>query len=1790
MDLLTLLFLSLGLSCHCIIYSRSCSLLNFSNINTTEITVRDSNHTRYQEHEYTPKSGVLIFKVTDGFGVVWEDKQKLTNCIGATTLTKNHLIQLIHLRIKRSSKIVEDKFYKRLESKFVNISDKEYGILKLDTDQLTDNSIYFDINSKEIDEHLFKNTIRPFDGVPTLLLQPLPSYRLVAIYDDFRTVWSKKSTQVFVEKLIAYYFFTKYYLVMLNVNVKEESKYLCFMFKDGNWLEVEYYTFMNKFLRLKSHIPITGHLSFDILNLPDDQEYSIEKDEKYSIELATYYPRRGFVLNSVLKGEHIIWESATERCVSIRLVKKKGTVYGINLSLNDDRENHTTLNFIFDDYVFKNVTDEEFKEFGKKLVDPSDYQKYREEHAKNEPPKTREESEVIVEEPEGDQEEQTQAEAQETHIPEETEAFQKTEMPEESYIPKETTTPQGSPRRREPPESNDREDSTESNLHEEDTSFGDSEPQLLDISSYNSRVFMRNSFNMDNVDTFEFLPMPKVKVSSIIDGSIVIWENFKQSHSFSKLFVHHRNDLSQLLKLVTFVKSGEVYTYFKRHNAGFLTIPVSDYESFFEKMGNSINLLDNSILLNLSTTPQEKYFDYYNEYDDGVNISKLITRSTFKLSKIIDGQHVLWHSANNESCSSVSRNRFYKNSELLVLNFSGLFNFSTKFFKKTDEGYSEIDQSTYNSDYKSFKDLIPFISNVSLNINSTPGEVNFLYNESVEGKFTHGKYYPKSGYVLNKVSSGSNVLWTSTKNRCKQVSVLSGPNSKKLVRLLFSNSTLPELYFNLVNGKFVKLRNFIEFDFTLKEYNKPESDVDPCAFCKSQLEREFLLTPDVHKIYLNTNIDASNTYTCFESDLVMNKIFVPKDGNVFTNITDGNVILFNSKSDFNLCVYIQVFYGNGSPRLAKLRTLPIETSTKGSLSYLEVCDVVKNISPDEFKVKLTELTNELNLLNQAQNKIPLNISLSSTEYTERDDRFRGLNYKEFRAKEGYFFSKIIFSNDLVYSLDSDEDCISVRIYFFFDFPYLVELEFALVDSKNTKLYLYRYSNDFTSLDLEHFNNLLRSISDFVSKCVILELGDFNSTSRFEMPDPETNSDCKLNHKLFSSSYIYFTAINSRDLLVWSVTSDLFFAKDVKVHYLNNSPYLIKILLQNLDKDETNLFYEFHKNAWRNINYTEYTNKLNKHSRSGEDESKGAPGVFDLFDVDITKNINPDHVSYVSSKANGVIFVEASLKDDADGIRSVSNNGKLMWKSSTQDSVCKNCFVYYFDGIPQLLKLVLLSESDTECFIYKHVSNGYWVEIDDDIFTRKLASFEYLSKVNVDPEPTQKVVFKLDTSNIDKSRVRFTQHQLKNLPYNQYKPIGKGSFSEVIDGSSIWKSESDFECNLVRIYLSKNSPVLCKLFLSNDLGVDKYLYFSHAGGNWNKMSSSDFESELEDLTRDSEFEKTSDSASASSVAEEFDHSSVQDETPVDHIETIKQEHVGPVGGSPGQADDSKTINEEYIDQLDRDFSLFEDSETIRPERVDPVGRAPNLFGQQSEPEPDEILVENVETIKQERAEKVGKSPIPSGVDETIKQERADPVGRDFNSFDDSEIIMEEVIDQLDRDFSSFDQQSDEESDLEEIFAEDYETIKKTSVDSVRTAPSPSEDVGTSEHEPVGDDHPIQQEYIIRTIDLNSLDSDLCTFVNGTHFNTPYTLINVKPKVLIKEIMDNDSVVWSNSGEKHCIRAKIYRFKETGVLGQLVIKSKASKLVFVKRVADSWQVVDEDDFNENYGDLLNKCSSS
>ncbi|XP_952685.1 uncharacterized protein TA11485 [Theileria annulata] len=1689
MDLFTLLFLSLISSYDCIIYSRPSSLLNFSNINTTEITIRDSNHHSYQEHEYTPKSGVQIYKVTDGFGVVWEDKQKLNPCLGATTLTKNHLIHLIHLRIKRTSKKVEDKYYKRLESKFVNISDKEYDILRLDTDQLTDNSIYFDINSKEIDEHLFKTTIRPFDGVPTLLLQPLPSYKLVAIYDDFRTVWSKKSTQVYVEKLIAYYFFTKYYLIMLSINVKEETKYLCFMFKDGNWLEIEYYTFMNKFLRLKSHIPITGHLSFDILNLPDDQDYSIEKDEKYSIELATYYPRRGFVLNSVLKGEHIIWESATERCVSIRLVKKKGTIYGINLSLNDDRENHTTLNFVFDDYVFKSATDEEFKEFGKKLLDPSDYQKYQEERGKNKPPESQEEPEVIIEEPEGDQEED---QAEEAEIPKETHIPQGSEMPEESYIPKETSTPPESTQRGESSDSKEHEDSTESTFHEEHTSDGDSVPQLLDISNYNTRVFMRNSFNMDNVDTFEFLPMPKVKVSSIIDGSMFIWENSKQAHSFSKLYVHYRNDLSQLLKLVTHVKTGEVYTFFKRHNAGFLSIPSSDYDLLFDKMGNSINLLDNSILLNLSTTPQEKYFDYYNEYDDGVNISKLITRSTFKLSKIIDGQHVLWHSTTNESCSSVSRNRFYKNSELLVLNFSGLLSFSTKFFKKTDEGYSEIDQSTYNSDYKSLKDSIPFISNVSLNINSSPGEVNFLYNESVEGKFIHGKYYPKSGYVLNKVSSGSNVLWTSTKNRCKQVSVLSGPNSKKLVRLLFSNSTLPELYFNLVNGKFVKLRNFIEFDFTLKEYKKPESDVDACAFCKSQLEREFLLTSDVQKIYLNINIDTSNIYTCFESDLVMNKIFVPKDGNVFTNITDGSVILFNSKSDFNLCVYIQVFYGNGSPRLAILRTLPIETSTKGSLSFLELSDLVKNITPEEFKTKMAELTDELNRLNQAQNKIPLNISSPGTEYSERDDRFRGLNFKEFRTKEGYFFSKIIFSNDLVYSLDSDEDCVSVRIYFFLKFPYLVELEFSLVDSKNTKLYLYRYSNDFITLDFDHFNNLLRSISGLVSKCVILDLGDYNSTNRFEMPDPETNSDCKLNHKLFSSSYIYFTEINSRNMVVWRITSDLFFAKNVKVHYLDKNPYLIKILLQNLDNDETNLFYEYNKNTWNSINYTEYTNKLNKHSTSGKDESNVAPGVFDLFDVDITKNINPDHVLYVSSKANGVIFVQASLKDDSDGIRSVSNNGKLMWKSSSQDSVCKNCFVYYFDGTPQLLKLVLLSESDTESFIYKHVSNGYWVEIDDDIFTRKLASFESLSKVNVDREPTQKVVFKLDTSNIDKSLVRFTQHQLKNLPYNQYKPIGRGSFSEVVDGSSIWRSDSDSECNLVRIYLFKGSPFLCKLFLSNDLGVDTYLYFEYADGNWNKLTSNEFESKLDHLTQDTEFENESDA---------------------------------------GQSDEEETISSDIKVEIPS-----EDGERIEPQRADTLGGVRDSFEttEQGDEQSQDTELENEPDDSNTDGDSSDiKVEIPSEDGERIEPQRADTLGGVRDSFETTE-------------------QGDEQSQDTEL-----------------------------ENEP--DD-------VDCKIDLNSLDSDLCTYVNDTLFNLSYTLMKAKPTVLIKEIKDNDSVVWSSSDEKHCTHAKIYLHKDSGVLGQLVVKSKASKLVFVKKVGDSWHLVDENDFNQNYGDLLNKCSSS
>ncbi|UKJ90069.2 hypothetical protein MACJ_000997 [Theileria orientalis] len=1451
---------------YCFNHGRFSSLMNLLQINEKEITVKDSTHSDYEEHVYTPKSGVQICKITDGANVIWEDKQKLTQCLSATTITKKFLIHLIHLVIKVTSKKSNQIYYKRLDGKFVTITQKEYDLLRLDPSQLNDTSVHFDITSKSLNDHVFKSVIKYHDGVPTLLVETIPPYKLVSVYDDFRCIWVNRSSLSYVENIIAYFFFARYYLVMLKLKSGEETKIINFMYKDGIWNEVEYYTFMNKFLRLKHHVPVSGYLEFNILKLPNEEGYSIETDEKFGIELTTYIPRRGYILNTVLKGENILWDSANERCISVILLKKQGIIYGINLTLMDNHDERSTLNFVYEDSVYRNVSDEEFRKFNTKLVDPSEYRKYQQETKRSEEEPKESDPEVIIEEPDSadvqdssdsadfkEYTEYTEYNVEEPSIKPQQAQFTRTHAPSEEEPQQEPRAePQQEQVRREKPHrySPPEQERPEEARHDPHPEFQEKEfePQILDISDHNTRVFLRNSFKIEEVDTYEFLCTKKVHVPSITDDSMLIWDN-KKSEKFSKLYVHHRKELSQLVKLVTQTKTGDAVHFFKRHNAAFESIESTEYDTLFEKMGASYNLLDSSILLNLNKTPKEQFFDYQVEYDDGVHLSKFITKSLFKLTRIFDGQNMLWQGLANEKCSCITRNKFYKGSKLIVLNISALTNLSTtKFFKKVDGHFSEISQNEYKEEYNRLKESIPFVSNVTLNLSTNVNESNFLYIETTEGKFTHGKYFPKSGYVLNKVSYGSNTLWSSTRNRCKKVLLVTGEKSEKMVTISMVSNTTPELYFNFVNGKFVKLRNFIEYDFTLKECNKSDSEEDQCSFCRTQLTRRYTILDNVNKIYLNINVDDPNVYTCFVNGLVMNKMFAPKDGYVFTDITDVNVFLFRSKSDSVLCVFVHVFYGNNGPQLVKYRTLGIDESGPGCLYFLEIIDLtVKTIGAEEFNSKLTELERELEKLKESQNKkLLLDISVGNADSVERTGKFKGLEYKEFRANEGYFFSKIIFSEDLVYSLDVDEDCSIVRAYFFADFVVLAELDFVIPDARNSKVFLYRFSNDFITMDLDRFYNLLSSIAVLVSKCVTLELSNFNSKNTFEVEPTEAVGESNLKQKLFSSKAKFFTLIIANESTVWKANSDLFLAREVNVYYVDDSPYLLKMLLQNLDHDETNLFFAFVRKKWSKLTYTEFMNKINKEAGDGQDDYDDSTPV--LYDVDITNNINPEHVNYNTGRVNGVLFIEASLKDDSTGIRSVSNKGNLMWESTNKDLICKIALVYYFDNIPQLLKLTLFSESKDKSHLYKHVSNGYWLEIDEDIFSRKLASFESLSKAPAEPEPARKVLCKLDTAKIDTTLVRLTTSTLNKLTYNQYKPLSGGSFIEVFDGNLIWKSDSDQVCNLVRIYFCKHVRVLAKLFMTTDLGIDSYLYFNNFGGTWNPISSEDFESRLDKLDR------------------------------------------------------------------------------------------------------------------------------------------------------------------------------------------------------------------------------------------------------------------------------------------------------------------------------------------------------
>ncbi|UKK02386.2 hypothetical protein MACK_001745 [Theileria orientalis] len=1472
--------------------------MNLLQINENEITVKDSTHSGYEEHVYTPKSGVQICKITDGANVIWEDKQKLTQCLSATTITKKFLIHLIHLVIKVTSKKSNEIYYKRLDAKFVSITQQEYDLLRLDPSQLNDTSVHYDITSKSLNDHVFKSVIKYHDGVPTLLVETIPPYKLVSVYDDFRPIWVNRSSMSYVENIIAYFFFARYYLVMLKLKSNEESKFINFMYKDGVWNEVEYYTFMNKFLRLKHHVPISGYLEFNILKLPDDEGYSIETDEKFGIELTTYTPRRGYILNTVLKGENILWDSANERCITVILLKKQGIIYGINLTLMDNHDERSTLNFVYEDSVYRTVSDEEFRKFNTNLVDPAEYRKYQQEKQRAEQEAeegVEDETEVIIEEPDSADGQDSSGSADSTEYTEYTVDEEPPIQPQQagftrSGAPSEEEEHQETSEEAQPEEESSEKPQTDTPPAQErrqkvrpesqpEATEEESEPQILDISDHNTRVFLRNSFKVDEVETYEFLCTKKVHVPSITDGSMLIWNNQK-SEKFSKLYVHHRKDLSQLIKLVTQVKTGDVIHFFKRHNATFESIESTEYDTLFEKLGASYNLLDSSILLNLNKTPKEQFFDYYVEYDDGVHVSKFITKSLFKLTRIFDGRNMLWQGLTNEKCSCITRNKFYKGSELIVLNISALTNLSTtKFFKKLDGNFSEINQPEYTVEYNRLKESIPFVSNVTLNLNKNVNESNFLYIETKEGKFTHGKYFPKSGYVLNKVNYGSNTLWSSTRNRCKKVSLLTGKKSEKMVTISMVSNTTPELYFNFVNGKFVKLRNFIEYDFTLKECNKSDSDEDQCSFCRTQLTRRYTILDNVNKIYLNINVDDPNVYTCFVNGLVMNKMFAPKDGYVFTDITDVNVFLFRSKSDSSLCVFIHVFYGNNGPQLVKYRTLGIDESGPGSLYYLEILDLtVKTIGEEEFSSKLTELERELDKLKESQNKkLPLDISVGNAESVEKTGKFKGLEYKEFRANEGYFFSKIIFSDDLVYSLDVDEDCSIVRAYFFADFVVLAELDFVIPDSRNSKVFLYRFSNDFITMDLDRFNNLLGSISVLVSKCVTLELASFNSKNTFEAEPTEALGESNLKQKLFSSKEKFFTSINANESTVWKANSDMFLAREVTVYYDEDNPYLLKIMLQNLDHDQTNMFFAFVRKKWSEINYTQFMNKINR--EAGDSQEEDDDSDLELYDVDITNNINPEHVNYNTGRANGVLFIEASLRNDSTGIRSVSNKGNLMWESTNQDLICKMALVYYFENVPQLLKLTFFSESNDRSHLHKHVSNGYWLEIDEDIFSRKLASFESLSKVPTEPEPTRKVLCKLDTARIDKTLVRLTISTLNKLTFNQYKPLSGGSFIEVFDGTLIWKSDSEQVCNLVRIYFCKEVRVLAKLFMSTDLGADSYLYFNNSGGTWNPISSQDFEATLDELDRNFVEEQPTD-------VPEFDLESPEPE--------IKQERAADLG--------------------------------------------------------------------------------------------------------------------------------------------------------------------------------------------------------------------------------------------------------------------------------------------------------
>nr|PVC50563.1 hypothetical protein MACL_00002180 [Theileria orientalis] len=1606
--------------------------MNLLQINEKEITVKDSTYSGYEEHVYTPKSGVQITKITDGANVIWEDKQKLTQCLSASTITKKFLIHLIHLVIKVTSKKKNEIYYKRLDGKFVSISQQEYDLLRLDPSQLNDSSVHFDIASKSLNEHVFKSVIKYHDGVPTLLVETIPPYKLVSVYDDFRPIWVNRSSMSYVENIIAYFFFAKYYLVMLKLKTNQESKFINFMYKDGIWNEVEYYTFMNKFLRLKHHVPISGYLEFNILKLPEEEGFLIETDEKFGIELTTYTPRRGYILNTVLKGENILWDSANERCISVILLKKQGVIYGINLTLMDNHDERSTLNFIYEDSVYRTVSDEDFRKFNTKLVDPNEFRKYQQEKQRadqEDAEVSEEEAEVIIEEPDSADgpdssdaadykeyteytvEEEPPIQPQQAHFtrseaqPEEERREEGSPEPDPEEVRRERPQPECPPeheRHQEPrpgpqPEQVRRQKprpEPEPGAPEED-----SEPQALDISDHNTRVFLRNSFKLEEVDTYEFLCTKKVHVPSITDGSMLIWDN-KKSDKFSKLYVHHRKDLSQLIKLVTQVRTGDAIHFFKRHSANFETIDNTEYDALFEKMRASYNLLDSSILLNLNKTPKEQFFDYYVEYDDGVHVTKFITKSLFKLARILDGHNMLWQGLANEKCSCITRNKFYKGSELIVLNISALTNLSTaKFFKKLDGAFSEINQVDYKTEYNRLKESIPFVSNVTLNLSANVNESNFLYIETTEGKFTHGKYFPKSGYVLNKVSYGSNILWSSTRNRCKKVSLLKGNKSEKMVSISIVSNTTPELYFNFVNGKFVKLRNFIEYDFTLKEYNKSDSDEDQCAFCRTQLQRRYTILDNVNKIYLNINVDDPNVYTCFVNGLVMNKMFAPKDGYVFTDITDVNVFLFRSKSDSVLCVFIHVFYGTNGPQLVKYRTLGIDESGPGSLYYLEILDLnVKTIGADEFTSKLAELERELDRLKESQNKkLPLDVSSGNAESVEKTGKFKGLEYKEFRANEGYFFSKIIFSEDLVYSLDVDEDCAVVRSYFFADLVVLAELDFVIPDSRNSKVFLYRFSNDFITMDLDGFNNLLGSIAVLVSKCVALELADFNSKNTFEAETTEAVGESSLKQKLFSSKEKFFTSITANESTVWKANSDLFLAREVSVYYDDDHPYLLKILLQNLDHDETNMFFAFLRKKWTEINYTEFMNKINREAGDAQDEDDDSD--LDLYDVDITNNINPEHVNYNTGRANGVLFIEVSLKDASSGIRSVSDKGNLMWESPSQGLACKIALVYYFENVPQLLKLTLFSESH----LHKHVSNGYWLEIDEDIFSRKLASFESLSKVSTEPEPTRKVLCKLDTARIDTTLVRLSTSTLNKLTFNQYKPLSGGSFIEVFDGTLIWRTDSDQVCNLVRIYFSNEARVLAKLFLSTDLGVDSYLYFNNSGGTWTPISSQDFESTLDELDRNFVEEQPTD---------------VPDFDLEDAFSDIEQEE------APNLGTEQEDISFDEFIQPDQSFNLGTEQEDLFAEDFIKPEHYTNLGTEQDEVSPEDF-------IKPEQSSNLG----------TQREEPpSEPV--EVEAEDESEIhILEAEVNNLDPKYFSVEKGTCRSVPFTKIRAKSYNLISE-----------------------------------------------------------------------------------------------------------------------------------------------------